>query len=59
MAILLDLLESLPIARLFLVTIIGGVAAGALVLVTVRVTVRVLGIAPTQSFRFATPSLAA
>ncbi len=48
MAILLDLLESLPIARLFLVTIIGGVAAGALVLVTVRVTVRVLGIAPTQ-----------
>ncbi len=49
MAILLDLLESLPIARLFLVTIIGGAAAGALVLVTVRVTVRVLGSAPTQS----------
>jgi len=34
---------------LFLVTIIGGAAAGALVLVTVRVTVRVLGSAPTQS----------
>jgi hypothetical protein len=48
-AILLDLLESLSIAQLFLVTIIGGVVAGALVLVTVRVTVHVLGIAPTQS----------
>ena len=47
-AILLDLLESLPIAPLLLVTLIGGAAAGALVLVTVRVTVRVLGIAPTQ-----------
>ena len=43
------LVRSLPLSQLFLVTTICGVAAGALVLVAVRVTVHVLGIAPTQS----------
>jgi len=47
--ILLDFLESLPLPLLFLVTIICGIAAGALVLVAVRVTVHLLGIGPTQS----------
>lgn len=47
--ILLDWLESLPLSQLLLVTTICGAAAGALVLVAVRVTVHVLGIAPTQS----------
>jgi hypothetical protein len=46
--ILLDLLESLALPQLFLVTIICGLAAGALVLVAVRLTVHLLGMAPTQ-----------
>ena len=47
--ILLDLLEPLPLPQLFLVTIICGLAAGALVLVAVRATVHLLEIDPTQS----------
>src|SRR5260370_22584122 len=47
-AILLDLLESLPIAPLLLVTLIGGAAARALVVVSVRGTARVLGGGSTQ-----------
>jgi hypothetical protein len=47
--ILLDFLEALPLPLLFLVTIVCGLAAGTLVLVAVRVTVHLLGIAPTQS----------
>ena len=39
---MLDVLESLPLLPLFLVTIICGFAAGALVLVAVRVTVHLL-----------------
>jgi hypothetical protein len=45
---LLDFLEFLPLPRLFLVTIICGLAAGALVLIGVRVTVSLLRIAPTR-----------
>lgn len=45
---LLDFLEFLPLPRLFLVTIICGLAAGALVLIGVRVTVRVLRIGRTR-----------
>jgi hypothetical protein len=44
----LDFLEFLPLPRLFLVTVICGLAAGALVLIGVRVTVRLLRIAPTR-----------
>jgi hypothetical protein len=39
---MLDVLESLPLLPLFLVTIICGFAAGALVLIAVRVTVHLL-----------------
>ena len=46
--IFLDFLESLPLPQLFLFTVISGLAFGALVLVGVRGTVRLLGIAPTQ-----------
>jgi hypothetical protein len=46
--ILLDFLESLPLHQLFLVTIISGFAASALVLITVRVTVHLLCIRPSQ-----------
>jgi hypothetical protein len=46
---LLDFLESLALPLLFLVTIICGLAAGALVLVAVRATVHLLEIDPTQS----------
>jgi hypothetical protein len=47
--ILLDFLESLSLPSLFIVTIICGFSAGALVLVTVRFTVHLLGIGPSQS----------
>ena len=45
---LLDFLESLPLPLLFPVTVICGFAAGALVLVAVRLAVHLLGIAPTR-----------
>src|SRR5260221_5657368 len=45
---LLDLLEPLPLPQLFLVTIISGFAASALVLITVRVTVHLLRIDPSK-----------
>jgi Protein of unknown function (DUF4239) len=47
--VLLNFLESLPLLLLFLVTIICGLAAGALVLVAVRVTVRLLGLDPSNA----------
>jgi hypothetical protein len=46
--ILLDFLESLPLLQLFLLTIICGLALGALVLVGVRGTVRLLRIGRTR-----------
>jgi hypothetical protein len=45
---LLDFLESLPLLKLFLLTIICGLALGALVLVGVRGTVRLLRIGRTR-----------